>query len=82
MKSVGESGELHFPLSRWRERAGVRVAPDGLSAFGCATLTRRSCDGQEPECLEGHGWPREAADLSRQRERRECVPLGVPGQRA
>jgi len=33
---------LLFPLSRWRERAGVRVAREVASRFGCATLNRLS----------------------------------------
>jgi len=66
MKSVGESGELHFPLSRWRERAGVRVAREVVAAFGCTTLTRRAV----------------RVGLSRQRERRECEHLRDLGQRA
>jgi len=67
MKLIGGMRILLFPLSRWRERAGVRVASEVRSAFGYTTLTRRSS---------------RCADLSRQRERRKCEQLPDSGRRA
>ena len=66
MKAIRRTRALLCPLSRWRERAGVRVAREVVSAFGVATLTRRAVP----------------VGLSRQRERREREHLRDPGQRA
>jgi len=38
------------------------ACPPSISYAGNCWAEKCSCifDGQEPECLEGHGWPREA----------------------